>query len=201
MERNRKYMNAVRSGNINTVRRFLNEGVKVNEQWKYDENALTAAAFGGHHYIVELLISKGANIHKKDKRNMNPLMWASVGGNIKTVTALLKAGANINSKSKNGRTPLDFSIIHGRQGVASLLLERGANIPKNLNTLEQKSYMSKNAIKIRELVRKKQKERAARNLAMRQQLAGVMVQEGNRTVKGLPASVLNLIRKMMRKQS
>lgn len=164
MERN-KYVMAARNGNIATVRRLLEQGVNVNARSDH-KTALSLAALGGHHNIVKLLINKGANIHTKDERNMTPLTWASVRGNMNTIRHLLNAGANINAKSQGGHTALVYSIIQGRPHVTRLLLERGANIPTNLNTLVQKSYMSPNALKVKQLVNNEQKKRLAAKMKM-----------------------------------
>ena len=172
MERNLAYVIAARNGNIATVRRLLGQGVNVNARSGH-KTALSWAALGGHHNIVKLLINKGAKIHTKDERNMTPLMWASVGGNMTTIRHLLNARANINAKNQGGWTPLVYSIIHGRPHVTRLLLNRGANIPTNLNTLIEKSYMSLNALEVKQLVNNEQKKRLAAKMVLAQDVAAV----------------------------
>lgn len=173
MERNLlAYINAARKGNIATVRRLLGQGVTVNARSDH-KTALSLAALGGHHGIVKLLINKGANIRARDKMNTTPLMWASVGGNMNTIRHLLNAGANINAKSQGGHTALVYSIIQGRPHVTRLLLNRGAYIPTNLNTLVQKSYMSPNALKVKQLVNHEQKKRLAAKMVLVKDAAAV----------------------------
>ena len=55
-------MNAAVGGDVNAVKKLLNEGADVNVQGFNGWTALSEAAYGGHTKIVKLLIDKGADI-------------------------------------------------------------------------------------------------------------------------------------------
>lgn len=65
-------MNAVRSGNVDTVRTLIPSCVDVNSRDDTGKTMLMIAASKGHEEIVELLVNAGANIHARDK---NSPLW------------------------------------------------------------------------------------------------------------------------------
>jgi len=62
------------------------------------------------------------------------------------------------------------------------------------------NMMIRRAIVKKAVPRMLEAKASRRNLAMRQQLGGVMIREGNKNVKGIPPVARNLIGLMMRRK-
>ena len=75
-------MNAAVGGDVNAVKKLLNEGADVNVQGFNGWTALSEAAYGGHTKIVKLLIEKGADVNAKANNGVTALMWAARGGHL-----------------------------------------------------------------------------------------------------------------------
>ena len=58
------WFDAIRSGDLETIKSFVEQGIDVNAVDNYGESALMMASRWGHLEIVELLISKGADVIK-----------------------------------------------------------------------------------------------------------------------------------------
>ncbi|MBI5892070.1 MAG: ankyrin repeat domain-containing protein [Deltaproteobacteria bacterium] len=86
---------AAESGDINAVKRLLNEGADVNAKDSNNWTALTEAARDGNTEIVKLLIEKGADVHAKAYKGYSALMVAALGGNTEIVKLLIEKGADI----------------------------------------------------------------------------------------------------------
>ena len=109
----KKLIDAVRQGRIETVRHYLKVGsIDVNWRDKDDRyggcSALHHACTQDLPQIVELLIHEfKADINLPSLENrLTPLMVAITFGNISSAIRLLQHGANVNIQSKGGWTPL-----------------------------------------------------------------------------------------------
>lgn len=88
---------ACMSGNLNQVRRLLDQGHAVNIRDNAGWMPLHEAANYGHSDIVKLLIERGASINDKGGKmcdGVTALHDACGNGNLEVVEALLDAGAN-----------------------------------------------------------------------------------------------------------
>ncbi len=97
----------VRAGNIEDVKKFLDDGGNVNSQ---DEPGCTPLHWavnedfkGSHRDMVELLIANGADVNAVDDIQTTPLHLASYK---ETAEILINAGANVNAQDHEGRTLL-----------------------------------------------------------------------------------------------
>ena len=88
-------MNAAVGGDVNAVKKLLNEGADVNVQGFNGWTALSEAAYGGHTKIVKLLIEKGADVNAKANNGVTALMWAAWNGHTEIVKLLIDKGADI----------------------------------------------------------------------------------------------------------
>lgn len=120
---------AVQQGDIELVRRLLNEGEAVNEQVSLFGRAgivtpLSVAAADGHCEIAEILISHGASLHKS-----SPLTYAAKYNSLDVAVLLLDKGANPN-KHRTGNTPspLLAAARNGHVKMVKLLIERGVDV-------------------------------------------------------------------------
>lgn len=92
---NTPLMSAASNGDINAVKRLLNEGADVNAKDSDNWTALTKAARDGHTEIVKFLIEKGADVHAKAYKGYSALMVAALDGNTEIVKLLIEKGADI----------------------------------------------------------------------------------------------------------
>lgn len=117
---------AAASGDIESVRSQLAEGVYVNAKGYCDETALMAAAECGQAAIVEELLRAGAEVDLRSKTGATALMLASMNGHAEIVRSLLAAGARTDMEAGR-QTALMFAALNGSLTSVELLLAAGAN--------------------------------------------------------------------------
>jgi ankyrin repeat protein len=126
------------AGNIQEVKKFLDDGGNVNTQ---DEPGCTPLHWavnedfqGSHREMVKLLIDRGADVNAVDDIQTAPLHMAS---NKETAELLIDASAEVNAKDSEGRTILYTSARNAANasktwkmylGLAELLIEKGADV-------------------------------------------------------------------------
>jgi ankyrin repeat protein len=150
-----KIHRAVLDGNLEVVRRCLEQGVNPDLRQGQVIAPLGLAATKGHREIAELLIAYGADINQglNEEDGVNPLLGAAIGNHTELVESLLSHGARtgihlaalqgnidavrtflgqqsfpINSKRNRGMTPLHLAAMSGHREVAELLLDSGADV-------------------------------------------------------------------------
>jgi cytohesin len=126
---------AVRDGNIEAVKQYLDAGTDVNAK---DENGVTPlhqAAFYGQKEVVELLIAKGADVNAKEEDGWTPLHfaaesapWQLTRGHKEVAELLIAAGADVNARDNWGRTPLHEAAYHSNKEIVGLLIAKGADV-------------------------------------------------------------------------
>ena len=98
---------AVKSGNLNRVKAFLNQGVPVNSRDEHGATPLHWAAWMGRLSVVQELLKRGAHVNPRTRSGMTPLHIAS-HIHPYVVHALLKAGANPKYRTMNGKSISNF---------------------------------------------------------------------------------------------
>jgi len=100
------YTEALRDGNVAAVKKFLDEGVDVNEKF-FAWSALQVAANNGQLEVVKVLLERGADVnYKHPLTKMTALSLAAFDGFFDEVTYLLSKGADPNIKMRG-----DVSIV------------------------------------------------------------------------------------------
>ncbi len=103
---------AVRVGDLKTVKKFIEEGVPVDKpdarlnSTIKDETPLMIACEKGNVEIVRYLISKGANVNAKDSLGGTPIILATVKGHVEIVKILISKGADVNAVDIDGNSAL-----------------------------------------------------------------------------------------------
>lgn len=114
-----------RGGNLEAVRKLLDQGADVNCRNYKEQTALHCAAKAGFVDIVELLLCRGAAVDARDREGNTPLMTA-IQSNIKrkdrlleVASHLLRAGADVKQENDRGRTP--WSAAYGKRDNSAWL--------------------------------------------------------------------------------
>ncbi|MEI8173572.1 MAG: ankyrin repeat domain-containing protein [Deltaproteobacteria bacterium] len=117
---------AAERGDMNGVRKLLDQGADINETSE-NGTALRAAAATGRIDIMQYLLDRGADINL-GAAWWTPLSAASASGQLEAVRLLLDRGADINAKSPAvGYTALWWAAYRGQTKVVQLLLDRGSD--------------------------------------------------------------------------
>ncbi len=118
-------------GDMEKLKKFLEEGVNINTIADCNLTALHAAANSGEKDVVEFLVNKGANIDARDLSNLTPLYYAAIHNYEDIVDLLLARGADINAKGRDSYayyTLLNFAIWDHNRDAIELLISKGADI-------------------------------------------------------------------------
>ena len=104
-------LDAVQSGDIATVKKYLDEGVPVDLTDEEGWSLLHHAAAVGQVQVINLLCEKGCRVDLVDNEGRTPLHYAATNGDIETIRLLIVMGSNVNSVDNEGNTPLKWSVM------------------------------------------------------------------------------------------
>jgi ankyrin repeat protein len=120
---------AAQRGDLNTVRRLLQEGTGVNEPQVDGTTALHWAAESDDLAMAQLLLDAGADANVRNRVGAPPILSAAINGNAAMLEALLAAGADANmTVSATGDTPLMLAARTGVTAAMQVLIDHGANV-------------------------------------------------------------------------
>uniref|UniRef100_A0A4W3HF93 Ankyrin repeat and KH domain containing 1 n=1 Tax=Callorhinchus milii TaxID=7868 RepID=A0A4W3HF93_CALMI len=126
---NRSLAEACSDGDVNAVRKLLDEGRSVNEHTEEGESLLCLACSAGYYELAQVLLAVHANVEDRGiKGDITPLMAAASGGYVDIVKLLLAHDADVNAQSSTGNTALTYACAGGFVDVVKELLKAGANI-------------------------------------------------------------------------
>jgi len=119
-------------GDMEKLKKLLQEGKNVNEPATYGFTALHAATNGGNKDVVEFLISKGAKVDARDTFRLTPLYYAALHSYEDIVDLLVDKGSDINADD-DGWTLLYNAILYDYYGdkgkdAVKLIISKGANV-------------------------------------------------------------------------
>ncbi|XP_035225607.1 ankyrin repeat domain-containing protein 17-like, partial [Stegodyphus dumicola] len=86
-------------GDINTVKKLLDEGRNVNEVTEDGESLLSLACSSGYYELAQLLLAMKANVEDRGLKDMTPLMEAANAGHLEIVKLLIQHGADVNAQT------------------------------------------------------------------------------------------------------
>ena len=130
-ERPAAFLEAAKTGDTNTLRTLLANGVDVHVADWAGWPALNWSALMLHNESIEFLLDSGADIEylaKGGKNSGRPLMMAAKKYNgLESVKLLVARGADVNGADQYGRTALIMAARYGRIEIVRFLLSHGAH--------------------------------------------------------------------------
>src|SRR5215204_5039221 len=119
---------AVKTGNVQTVRAMVKARVDANSAEPDGTTALHWAVQNGNMEMVDLLIRSGAKVSAANRYGITPLTVACTAGTVAIAERLLAAGADPNGALSDGETPLMTAARTGSAETIKALIARGANV-------------------------------------------------------------------------
>lgn len=119
---------AVGIGDLDALKKLIDEGADVNIQ---GENGLTALILAVQHSdlgMIEILLEAGANPNAKAEGSWAPLILAASSHCAKITETLIRAGASVNVKTSSAHTPLFNAADSNNFEAVKILVENGADI-------------------------------------------------------------------------
>ena len=117
---------AIKLGDIDTVRLILDAGADVNTQNEFGYTPLMIASILGQTEIANLLIQRGADIDARDNGGDTAVMYASNFGHTDTVILLIQRGADINIENDSRLSPIASAFMNNHTEVVEVLRQAGA---------------------------------------------------------------------------
>ncbi|MEM7184937.1 MAG: ankyrin repeat domain-containing protein [Spirochaetota bacterium] len=112
---------AVAKGDLQKVRRLLQNGADSNSKNELGETPLHVAIQSEKIAIIRYLLAKGADIEARTYKGHTPLHYASSTNNVKIAKILLAKGANLEAKDLKGDNALATAIVGGEKMVLFFL--------------------------------------------------------------------------------
>ncbi|HEB74626.1 MAG TPA: ankyrin repeat domain-containing protein [Candidatus Desulfofervidus auxilii] len=113
---------AVILGDVNKVKKLLEQGANVNLRDRNGMTALMLAVRKGQISVVKLLLEKEADVNTQDDfMGWTALILASALGYTNIVKLLLENGADVDIKDKNGMTALKYAMKNGHEEIVKLI--------------------------------------------------------------------------------
>ena len=121
-------LDAVQSGDIATVTKYLDEGVPVDLTDEEGWSLLHHAAALGQVEVINLLREKGCCVDLIDNEGRTPLHYAAMNGDTVTIRLLIAMGSNVNSVDNEGNTPLKWSVMCEENAAIEELTKHGGTV-------------------------------------------------------------------------
>ncbi len=126
-------VDAARSGNLELVRKLINEKQNVNKYRLQENNQywtpIYAASIDRDIRVMKALLRAGANPNLPTKPTHTvPIAEVAYVGDVDCVKLLLQFGAKPNIPNKWGMTALHWAAHQGKLEVARMLIQNGANV-------------------------------------------------------------------------
>ena len=121
-------LDAVQSGDVATVKKYLEEGVPVDLTDEAGWSLLHHAAALSQVEVITLLHEKGCSVDSVDNEGRTPLHYAATNEDIETIRLLAAMGSNVNSVDSDGNTPLQWSVMCEQYTAIEELIKHGGTV-------------------------------------------------------------------------
>lgn len=133
-EADRALLAASLHGDVQGIKKAVNEGANINIQDVEGFTPLNRSAKLSYYHLVYYFVELGADVTIPNYENITPLHYGVEYNNIKIVKLLLENGADIDARDKITEAPLHWAGWTGNYEAAKLLLKYGANPYAKNNT-------------------------------------------------------------------
>lgn len=114
-------------GDVQGIKKAINEGANVNAQDDEGFTSLNRAAKLSYFHLVLYFMDLGADVNIPNNEKITPLHYGVEYNNVKIVKLLLANDANIDARDGIDECPLHWAGWTGNYKSAKLLLRHGAN--------------------------------------------------------------------------
>jgi ankyrin repeat protein len=121
------FINAARTGDLETIRQIIAEGIGLEVKNDQGYTALIIACYNHQLEAARLLMDTGADVNGYDFGQNTALMGACFKGYHGIAELLIERNADLDFQHGNGGTALMFASIFWRNGIVKLLLDSGAD--------------------------------------------------------------------------
>jgi len=97
-----EFLAAAEAGDIDTLQRFLQQGVDINARNKQKRTAILLAAMNDQLETVKFLIQEGADINLQDQICLNPFLYGCINGKLELVKIMLQANTDLERLTRFG---------------------------------------------------------------------------------------------------
>jgi ankyrin repeat protein len=122
-----RVVDAVRNGDIDTVKSLIRAGADVNIPDAEGSTALSYAAHQNNTEMVDALLSAGTDINTPNEYGATPVYIAAANADAKLIEKLLMAGGDPNTGLLSGETPLMVAAERGKFDAVKILLNYDAD--------------------------------------------------------------------------
>ena len=119
---------AVKAGEVETVRALLDGGADVDAPASDGATALHWAVHRGDDGLVDLLIEAGADVTAANRYGVQPIALAAENGSAAIIEKLLRTGADANAALPGGETALMTAARSGYPDTLRALIVHGAEV-------------------------------------------------------------------------
>ena len=123
-----KLLREVSLGNLDGVKKAIEDGASIEVKGKNKTTPLILAAEEKRREIVEYLLEKKADFSAQDNSGQTPLHKSSLNSDTSIMALLIQAGANLEAQTKKGATPLHFAVYANNIAGVAFLVDHGAKV-------------------------------------------------------------------------
>lgn len=117
----------VESGDLRTVKAWLDEGLDPEYQAAHIGTGLMIAAWNGNIEMMALFVARGANPRRANRNGEQPVQLAAWNGHEAAVKWLLENGASLNREGNNWNA-LHYAVFNGHGKLVQELIAQGAEV-------------------------------------------------------------------------
>lgn len=122
-ERQNLLMTSVEAGDLEGVKKMLQEGMDINLLDSSEDTLLMRASKNGDEKMASLLLQAGSDVNFQNKQGQTALMRAVQFEKIEMIKYLILKGARLDLKDNNGQTALNMAIESSNKGIFDLLID------------------------------------------------------------------------------
>ena len=126
---------AAHEGNLDQIRRLIQEDVDVNARDRHGQTALMIASKNGQSKLVKFLLKQNIELNHTAKYQLSGLMLAVINRHVDIVRMLVKAGSDLEIRGTGapglqGKTAMDLAVEQSQSELIEALKQSRENQPE-----------------------------------------------------------------------